>query len=151
MQSTDTRSSTAPSSSKALWGAGIGIILLVILFVVAIFQAAHEESVLGWIVAAILLAWVGVAAYLCTAVVRTLNANRRSYEMAAKARIEDEDSMLADKLEHSFQIVLVQSKVIKEQLEAGGDDAQGMIERALDTINTTSLNGMGMVKEELKG
>lgn len=149
MQSTGTQNSS--QSNKGLIGAIIGIALLVVLFVFAVFQAAHEESVLGWILAAIILGWLGLAVYLSIAVSKTLKANRESYRLAAAARAEDADSMLADKIEHSFQIVLVQAKVITEQLAEKGPESEGMIERAIDTINTTASNGMGMVKEEMKG
>lgn len=149
MQSTGTENST--QSNKGLIGAVLGVALLVVLFIFAVFQAAHEESVLGWILAAIILGWLGLAVYLSLAVSKTLKANRESYRLAAEARAEEADSMLADKLQHSFQIVLVQAKVITEQLAENGPDSKGMIERAIDTINTTASNGMGMVKEEMKG
>lgn len=151
MQSTGTQKSSQSSVNKGLVGASIGVAVLVLLFVFAVFQAAHEESVLGWILAAIILGWLALAVYLSLEVRKTLKASQLSFKQEAAARAEQADSMLADKLEHSFQIVLVQAKVIKEQLEAAGEDSQGMIERALDTINTTAANGKGMVKEEMKG
>ena len=59
--------------------------------------------------------------------------------------------MLADKLSHSFQIVLVQSREISKYLDEDGEQSRTMIERALDTINTTASNGMGMVNDEMRG
>ncbi len=59
--------------------------------------------------------------------------------------------MLADKLSHSFQIVLVQSREISKYLNEDGEQSRAMIERALDTINTTASNGMGMVNDEMRG
>lgn len=151
MESTGTQSSSQSSARKGLIGAIIGAALLTVLFIFAVVQAANEESVLGWILAAIILSWLGLAVYLSFEVSRTLKATRNAYAAAAKARAEQNDSMLADKLEHSFQIVLVQTKVISDQFAEKGPDYEGMIERAIDTINTTASNGMGMVKEEMKG
>ena len=59
--------------------------------------------------------------------------------------------MLADKLAHSFQIVLVQSREIANHLTDDSEESRAMIERALDTINTTASNGMGMVNDEMRG
>ena len=64
---------------------------------------------------------------------------------------EESDAMLADKLAHSFQIVLVQSREIANYLTDDSEESRAMIERALDTINTTAANGMGMVNDEMRG
>ena len=64
---------------------------------------------------------------------------------------EESDAMLADKLAHSFQIVLVQSREIANYLTDDSEESRAMIERALDTINTTASNGMGMVNDEMRG
>ena len=39
------------------------------------------------------------------------------------------------------------SNVIKEQLAENGSESEGMIQRALDTIDTTASNGMSMIKD----
>lgn len=144
MQSTDSHNS---SRSKALLGAIIGGAVLLVLFIIAIARASHEESVLGWIVAGILLAWLGLAAYLAFAVMKQAKASQRSFEESAATRRLEENSLLDDKLSHSFQIVLVQSNVIKEQLAANTEESAAMVERALDTIDTTAQNGMSMIKD----
>ncbi|WP_237224077.1 hypothetical protein [Rothia nasisuis] len=128
-------------------GAAIGMVTLVLLLVWAIIQAANEASALGWILAGIITAWLGIAAYLLGNVNRTLAAQRRAYEQHAVARAEYESNVHTEKLAHSFQICLVQSKVIAEQLEANNDDSRDMIDRALDTINFTAKNGMELARE----
>lgn len=128
-------------------GAGIGMALLVGLLAWAIFQAANEASVLGWILAGIITAWLGIAVYLLTSVNRTLAAQRKAYEGHAVARAEYEADVHTEKLAHSFQICLVQSKVIAEQLEINDANSRDMIDRALDTINFTAKNGMELAKE----
>ncbi len=147
MQTSGSQDSSSQVTFKTVIGACIGGLILLALCVVAIFQASHEESVLGWIVAGILLAWLGVAIYLAMLVMRQVKLSQREYAALAQRRRSEEESMLQDKLAHSFQIVLVQSNVIKEQLAENGPDAREMIDRALDTIDTTAKNGMSMAKE----
>lgn len=130
-----------------LIGAGIGMGILVILLVWAILKAAHEESLLGWILAGVITAWLGLAIYLLVSVNRTLTAQRKAYEAHAEKRAEYEADVHTEKLAHSFQICLVQSKVIAEQLEADDANSRDMIDRALDTINFTAKNGMELAKE----
>lgn len=148
MQSSGSDTTTRTQTlSKALIGASIGGGILLVLCILAIYQASHEESVLGWIVAGILLAWLGVAGYLAIIVTQQARTTQKNQELFLQARRAEEDAMLDDKLSHSFQIVLVQSKVIAEHLHSDNQDAPAMIERALDTINTTASNGMSMIKE----
>ena len=56
--------------------------------------------------------------------------------------------MRDQKLAHSFQIVLVQNKVLKEELAKGDQADQEVVDRAIDTINFTAKNGMGMVQSQ---
>lgn len=128
-------------------GAGIGMAILVALLVWAVIQSAHEESVLGWILAGIIAAWLGIAAYLLINVNRTLAAQRKAYEGHAVARAEYESEVHTEKLAHSFQICLVQSKVIAEQLDVNDENSRDMINRAIDTINFTAKNGMELARE----
>ena len=62
-------------------------------------------------------------------------------------------SMRDEKLSHSFQIVLVQSKVVKQEL--AGLPTEGVdreaLDRALETIDITAGNGMSMLREEPLG
>ncbi|WP_346845059.1 hypothetical protein [uncultured Rothia sp.] len=147
MQSTDSQNSAKLSTQKALLGAAIGGGILLLLFIFAIVQAKNEESVLGWIIAGLLLAWLGLAAYLAVGVMKQAKASQASVERAMANRRIEENALLDDKLSHSFQIVLVQSNVIKEQLAENGPESEGMVQRALDTIDTTASNGMSMIKD----
>lgn len=148
MQSNGNSLSAQQQNIKPVFiGAGIGMALLVGLLAWAIFQAANEASVLGWILAGIITAWLGIAVYLLTSVNRTLAAQRKAYEDHAVARADYESQVHTEKLAHSFQICLVQSKVIAEQLEVNDDNSRDMIDRALDTINFTAKNGMELAKE----
>lgn len=147
MQSTDSQNSAKLSTQKALLGAAIGGGILLLLFIFAIVQAKNEESVLGWIIAGLLLAWLGLAAYLAVGVMKQAKASQASVERAMANRCIEENALLDDKLSHSFQIVLVQSNVIKEQLAENGPESEGMVQRALDTIDTTASNGMSMIKD----
>ena len=62
--------------------------------------------------------------------------------------VPEADAMRDQKLAHSFQIVLVQNKVLKEELAKGDQADQEVVDRAIDTINFTAKNGMGMVQSQ---
>lgn len=148
MQSNGHEKSAQQQNTRTVFiGAALGMGILVLLLVWAIIQAAHEESVLGWILAGLITAWLGIAVYLVLNVNRTLTAQRKAYEKHAVARAEYETDVHAEKLAHSFQICLVQAKVISEQLEANTAESREMIDRALDTIDFTAKNGMELARE----
>lgn len=130
---------------KAIIGSCIGVGLLVLLLVLAIFNA---NSVLGWILAGLILGWLALAVYLVRIVLVSIKQDRAEL---SRIHREESDAMLADKLAHSFQIVLVQSREIANYLTDDSEESRAMIERALDTINTTASNGMGMVNDEMRG
>lgn len=148
MQSNGSEKTAQEQNTKVvLIGAGIGMAILVALLAWAIVQSVREESVLGWILAGIIAAWLGIAAYLLVNVNRTLVAQRKAYEEHAVKRAEYESDVHTEKLAHSFQICLVQSKVIAEQLEVNDENSRDMIDRAIDTINFTAKNGMELARE----
>lgn len=144
------------------WFTVIGMAVLVIIFVTAILQAAHESSVLGWILAAIALGWLALAAYALLLVRGTLRFGRSAVEnfeeqmRSASGRapaaqtlpVQDAGSLRDQKIEHSFQIVLVQNRVIKEQLDRGSAADREIIDRAVDTIDFTAKNGKGLVRAQ---
>lgn len=148
MQSNGSAKTAQEQNTKTVFiGAAIGMGILVVLLVWAIIQSSDEASVLGWILAGIIAAWLGIAVYLLVNVNRTLAAQRRAYEEHATQRAEYEADVHTEKLAHSFQICLVQSKVIAEQLEINDEKSRDMIDRALDTINFTAKNGMELARE----
>ncbi|MFI7483033.1 hypothetical protein ACH9EU_11535 [Kocuria sp. M1R5S2] len=148
-----------PGSRTTVWGTVIGLAVLVIIFVVALLQAANANTWLGWVLAGIALGWLLLATWVVLMVRRAARFGRRQVEEAreqlrgrapAPARSGAPDSMRDEKLSHSFQIVLVQSKVIRQELAAlptGGVDREA-VDRALETIDITAGNGMSMLRDE---
>ena len=132
--SVTTADSDNASVRKAIVGSCIGVGLLVLL--------------LGWILAGLILGWLALAVYLVRIVLVSIKQDRAEL---SRIHREESDAMLADKLAHSFQIVLVQSREIANYLTDDSEESRAMIERALDTINTTASNGMGMVNDEMRG
>jgi hypothetical protein len=57
------------------------------------------------------------------------------------------DSMRDTKLEHSFKIVQVQTRVVTEELAKGAAADTDMVARALETIEITSSNARDMIQE----
>ena len=155
----------AASSKASLWITLIGMTALLVIFVVALLQAANENSVLGWILAAIALGWLLIACFVLWMVRKAAKFGARQFEhaqqeadrrfgrapMAATTAAPAADrSILDQKLEHSFQIIMVQARVIAANLPAQDGSTAGdreQVARALDTIAVTASNGMGMVKD----
>ena len=133
----------AATRRKAVWATVVGMAVLVAIFIAAIWRAADEASLLGWILAAIALGWLGLAAYVLSLVRGGLTPRTTSAPGQEAGR---SDSMRDEKLAHSFQIVLVQKKVVAEELAKGDDADAEMIDRALDTIDFTAKNGMGLAR-----
>lgn len=155
----------AAGHRTALWGTVIGLSVFVVVFVVALLQAGGSGSWLGWALAGVALGWLLLATWVVLMVRRAARFGRRQVEEAreqlragsgrapAAARSGAADSMRDEKLSHSFQIVLVQSRVLKEQLAAlpaEGVDREA-VDRALDTIDVTAGNGMSMLRQEPLG
>ncbi|MCP3427040.1 hypothetical protein NBM05_13730 [Rothia sp. AR01] len=149
------------TSRTALWATVIGMAVLVLIFVFAIIQAANESSVLGWILAAIAGGWLAIAVYVLFMVRGTLRFGRDAMTRmenelrgasgrapAAATSAGEGDAIRDQKIAHSFQIVLVQAKVLSEELDKGEQAEREQIDRAVDTINITAKNGMGMVRSD---
>lgn len=134
----------AAARRRAVWATVLGMAVLVAIFVAAIWQAADEASLLGWILAAIALGWLGLAAYVLV-LVRGSFAPRAA-SAADEPSAGSADSLREEKLAHSFQIVLVQKKVVAEELAKGAQADREQIDRALDTIDFTAKNGMGLAR-----
>ncbi|NKE09062.1 MULTISPECIES: hypothetical protein [Kocuria] len=163
--STRTSPSTPGSGRASIWITLIGMTALVVIFVVALLQAANENSVLGWVLAAIALGWLLIACFVLWMVRKAAKFGARQIEqaqqdanrrfgrapMAAATSAPAEDrSVLDQKLEHSFQIIMVQARVIAANLPAPDGSTPGdrdQVDRALDTLAVTASNGMGMVQD----
>ncbi|MBG6224221.1 hypothetical protein IWX63_000776 [Arthrobacter sp. CAN_A2] len=133
---------------------------MLIVFLVAVVFAANQNDVVGWLVVIVSLGWLLVFSY----VVFSLRGAARK----ATARLEAQgvfgpagqgpsgqgparpvtsDRARDLKLDHSFKIVQVQVGVVREYL--GRDE--GMVERALETIEITSHNARSMMKGSTEG
>ncbi|MEU6855613.1 hypothetical protein [Rothia kristinae] len=111
----------AATRRKAVWATVVGMAVLVAIFIAAIWRAADVLSLVRG-----------------SLTPRTTSAPGQE---AGRS-----DSMRDEKLAHSFQIVLVQKKVVAEELAKGEDADAEMIDRALDTIDFTAKNGMGLAR-----
>lgn len=158
-------STARPSSRASLWVTVIGMSALLVIFMVAVLQAANEHSVLGWILAAIALGWLLVAIFVLWMVRKAALFGARQIQQAqaeadlrfgrapmasASTAPAPQRSILDQKLEHSFQIIMVQARVIAANLPAADGSSVGdrdQVDRALDTIAVTASNGMGMIKD----
>ena len=147
---------------------GPGLMVLVTAFVVAVIFAANQNDVVGWVVAIIAAFWLALACFVVFSIQKaakkagaklteaqnafTTAAGRGPYAAAdhGGTRVVAERSQADEvrdlKLDHSFKIVQVQARVIAEQREAKGEDYEGMIDRALETIQMTAANARDMIK-----
>lgn len=163
--SSRTSQSTSASGRSSIWITLIGMTALVVIFVVALLQAANQNSVLGWVLAAIALGWLLIACFVLWMVRKAAKFGARHIEQAqqdanrrfgrapmasATAAPAEDRSILDQKLEHSFQIIMVQTRVIAANLPAPDGSTPGdreQVDRALDTLAVTASNGMGMVQD----
>lgn len=142
---------------------GVGTIVLAIVFLVAIVFAANNSTVLGWIIAVIAFGWLALSTAVYIGVHKAASFGARQVALtqaliaqqkgeheagAAGTLLVDQDSPSRTaaraqemKLDHSFKIISVQIGVVNEYL---GKD-QGMVDRALETIDITARNGRGMI------
>jgi hypothetical protein len=123
----------------------IGMSIMLVVFLVAVVFAANENDVVGWLVVIVSLGWLLVFSF----VVFTLrSAARKAGERLAGFGVPSSGSTAAgdpvrdEKLDHSFKIVQVQARVVRENL---GKDGQ-MVERALETIDITAHNARSMMR-----
>lgn len=136
--------------SMRMGSAGMAVMLVV--FLVAVVFAANQNDVIGWLVVIISLGWLLIFSYVVFSL--------RSAAKKAASRLQTRGGFgtppvspaAADrardlKLDHSFKIVQVQVGVVREYL--GSDE--GMVERALETIEITSHNARSMMKGSSEG
>ena len=165
-----TSAGTAPraSAGRALrLGGGIGsagFTVMIIVLLVAIVFAANANDVIGWLVVAIAAAWLVFAVVVFLQlrsgvkaagrkVDQTVDTVRADVAALRKPVLTGEtvapaaDPMRDTKLDHSFKIVQVQARVVKEQLASGEVDRE-MVDRALETIHITAANARDMIKGE---
>jgi hypothetical protein len=133
----------------------LGLSVLVLAFLVAVIFAANQNAVIGWIVAIVSFGWLVFALFVFTTVRTAGRKAQERFERAAEqltgrapsvaggeARTVDDVRDL--KLDHSFKIIQVQERVIRENL---GSDRE-MVDRALETIQITAANARDMLRPE---
>ncbi|WP_312178838.1 hypothetical protein [Arthrobacter sp.] len=136
--------------------ATIGTTLMVFVFIVAVIFAANENDVVGWLVVIISLGWLVLFAFVVFSIrgaarkagaklAEAQDSLNRAAGGAPSVQVMDEATTIRDqKLDHSFKIIQVQSRVIRENL--GSDE--GQVERAIETIEITAHNARGMMKKD---
>ena len=150
---------TPRTGRTALWGTLIGLAVLVVIFAVALIQAANSNSLLGWILAGIALGWLMLAVWALS-MVRRAAAFGREQVRQAQEQLQAQhgrapastspagpgQSLRDEKLAHGMQVILVQSKVVKEQLSSADPEPE-QITRALETIDMTAANGLRSLRD----
>jgi hypothetical protein len=127
--------------------------IMLVVFLVAVVFAANQNDVIGWLVVLISLGWLFIFSYVVFTLrgaarkaADRINEAQQSFGPARRgqaAGAPNEATRVRDtKLDHSFKIVQVQVGVVREYL--GRDE--GMVERALETIEITSHNARSMMK-----
>jgi len=149
--------SSAKQGKKVTLNAStLAMSVMVIVLLVAVVFAANSNEIVGWFVVVISAGWLLLAAFMMFGLKRgaeKINNSLREATAAATPRAQsgsvvvDESTSQRDmKLDHSFKIVQVQARVISEQREAKAEDSEGMIDRALETIQMTAANARDMIK-----
>lgn len=168
-----TTSSASAKPKSMLFGKSsrVGMAIMAIVFLVAVVFAANENDVIGWIIALVAFGWLLLATFVVVSIRRaakfgasqlreaqndirsatgrapTSDSSGRGGTRLKKSAARDADrgsDMRDQKLAHSFKIVQVQVRLVEENL---GKDADVVV-RALETIQITAHNGMGLVRGE---
>ncbi len=154
-------SKSAPAQGKKITinASSLSLAVMVTIFLVAVVFAANQNDVIGWFVVVISLGWLLLSAFLVFGLKRgaakmtdqlkaaTAAAASRGHAGEPAAVVIDEATRNRDlKLDHSFKIIQVQTKVVNDYRGQDGDEAAGMVDRALETIEITASNARGMMK-----
>ena len=147
--------SSKPGRGISRQMSNIGLTVLLFVFIVAVIFAANENDVVGWLVVIVSLGWLVLSAFVVFSVrgaARKAGAKiaeasdtlNRAAGITPGVQVVDEATTIRDqKLDHSFKIVQVQARVIRENLDVNRDQ----VDRALETIEITSHNARGMIKK----
>ncbi|WP_299167392.1 hypothetical protein [uncultured Arthrobacter sp.] len=155
MQPLGTSGKTAGKGLSLRMG-GVGMAIMLVVFLVAVVFAANENDVVGWLVVIISLGWLLVFSFVVFTVrsaARKASARIDEFNrtagggMAGRGPAGTSSAMRDEKLDHSFKIVQVQARVIRDHL---GKD-QGVVDRAIETIEITSHNARSMMKNNDDG
>ena len=160
-------SSSAPAQGKKVTinASTLSLAVMVTIFLVAVVFAANQNDVIGGLVVVISLGWLLLSAFLVFGLKRgaaKMTTQLKAATAAAASQgqrgpsagpvVLDEATRNRDlKLDHSFKIVQVQVGVVNEYRLKEGEDAQGMVDRALETIEITASNARDMMKPSGRG
>ena len=154
-------SSSAPAQGKKITinASTLSLAVMVTVFLVAVVFAANQNDVIGWFVVVISLGWLLLSAFLVFGLKRgakKMSDQLKAATAAAASRgngsqpapvVIDEGTRNRDlKLDHSFKIIQVQTKVVNDYRGQAGEEAAGMVDRALETIEITASNARDMMK-----
>lgn len=160
-------SSSAPAQGKKITinASTLSLAVMVTIFLVAVVFAANQNDVIGWFVVVISLGWLLLSAFLVFGLKRgaaKMTDQLKAATAAAAAAhgngsqpvpvVIDEGTRNRDlKLDHSFKIIQVQTKVVNDYRGQAGEEAAGMVDRALETIEITAANARDMMKPSNRG
>ncbi|MFL4475531.1 hypothetical protein ACIPVK_16160 [Paeniglutamicibacter sp. MACA_103] len=160
-------SKSAPAQGKKITinASTLSLAVMVTIFLVAVVFAANQNDVIGWLVVVISLGWLLLSAFLVFGLRRgaaKMTSQLKAATAAAATRgqgapsagtvVMDEATRNRDlKLDHSFKIIQVQVGVVNEYRAQNGEDAAGMVDRALETIEITASNARDMMKPSGRG
>lgn len=140
--------------------------IMIVVFLVAIVFAANNSTFIGWLVAVIFGGWLllfGFLVFTLRAAARKAGAafeaaqqdvERRRAGLAPSAGtsvVGERDTLLDEKLDHSFKIIEVQKRVIAEERAKGASADEDRVERALETIEITASNARDMIRPDRRG
>lgn len=156
-----------PSPQQALQnagrrGTGIAFAVMITVLLVALIFAANQNEIIGWILVVIAGGWLLLAAVLVLTFRRGAQklgaavdsaradaAGQRSDRSGGTAVVDEDAHTRNLKLDHSFKIVQVQTRVITQELAKAEAADTAMVERALETIEITAHNGRDMLAEHV--
>ncbi len=153
---------SSPSSARqglnwTMKGGGITFGIMVLVLIVALLFAANQNDVIGWLLVVIAGGWLLLAVAVVLGVRRgaqsvSKQVKNMTASMAPRTEVQGQsapavDPMRDTKLDHSFKIVQVQTRVIQEELAQGAAADQDMVSRALETIEITASNAREMIQE----
>lgn len=149
-----------PGQSWSMKGGSITFAVMVLVLIVALLFAANQNDVIGWLLVVIAAGWLVLAVLVVLGVRRgarsvsrqvknmTATMAPRATEVSGTTYAQSQgDPMRDTKLDHSFKIVQVQTRVVTQELAKGEGADTEMVARALETIEITSANARDMIKE----